>query len=162
MVEKVLTFKEARKEFLKNYFNDLLVLSLGNISLAAKKAQLHRRHIHRIITELDIDTESHRRELVKPAEYMKENIHQILEGTLSGFDESKIKRIYSNLDDISQIIAEHIGHHSYEDAVEVFEKEYLEKALKNNEYNVQRTAAAIDVGKRTLYRKMSKLNIAVA
>jgi len=154
-------FKEAKKDFLKNYFNDLLTLSLGNISLAAKKAQVHRRHLHRIINQLKIDPEEHKRELLKPKQYMKEYVSDIVEETLDDFEQTdKIKNIYSNLDDISQVIAEHIKNMSYEEALELFEKEYIEKALKENNYNVQKTAESISINERTLYRKINKLGIA--
>jgi DNA-binding NtrC family response regulator len=158
-------FKEAKKVFLKNYLNDLLVLSLGNISLAAKKANLHRRHLHRIIHELEIDPNTHRKELIKPTEYIKENIHDILEETLSNFtaEPQKIKTVYSNLEDISEVLAKNMEKIvSYEEALELFEKEFLGKALKENNYDVSKTAEVLDMNERTLYRKMSKLNIAIA
>ena len=155
-------FKQAKKDFLKNYLNDILTLSLGNISLAAKRAQLHRRHLHRIINNLDIDPSVHKKELLKPQEYLKENVHNIIEDTLSHFDEDdKIRQIYSNLDDISVVISKNIGPVSYDEALELFEKEYIEKALKDNNYNISETADAIDMNERTLYRKLSRLNIAV-
>ncbi|MEK6916155.1 MAG: helix-turn-helix domain-containing protein [Nanoarchaeota archaeon] len=153
-------FKEAKKEFMKNYFNDILVLSLGNISMAAKKAQLHRRHLHRMIIDLEIDSDSHRKELIKPSQYMKENISQIFDNSPAELDEEKMKNY--NLDDISQLIVEHISNISYEEVIDSFEKEYIETALKNNNYNVQKTASIVEMSERTLYRKINKLNIAVA
>lgn len=157
------SYKEARKKFLKNYLNDLLVLSLGNISAAAKKAHLHRRHLHRIINELEINPLMHRKDMVKPAEYMKENVHVILEETLSGFgkENEKLKEVYSNLEDISEALADSIEETlPYEEALDLFEKEFLGKALKDNNYNIQKTAENLDISERTLYRKISKLNLA--
>ncbi len=158
-------FKEAKKIFLKNYLNDLLVLSLGNISLAAKKANINRRHMHRIINELHLNPETHRKDLLKPSEYLKGNIQTILEDTLSGFDEKggNLSLVYSNMADITEIIAKDIEHAlSFSEAVELFEKEFLARALKDNEYNIERTADAIDMSERTLYRKISKFNLATA
>ena len=155
-------FKQAKKDFLKNYLNDILTLSLGNISLAAKRAQLHRRHLHRIIINLDIDPNVHKKELLKPQEYLRENVHNIIEDTLANFDDDdRIRQIYSNLDDISVIISKNMGPVSYDEALELFEKEYIEKALKENNYNISETADAIDMNERTLYRKLSRLNIVV-
>ena len=155
-------FKQAKKDFLKNYLNDILTLSLGNISLAAKRAQLHRRHLHRIINDLDIDPNVHKKELLKPQEYLRENVHNIIEDTLSHFDEDdRIRQIYSNLEDISVIISKNMCPVSYDEALELFEKEYIEKALKDNNYNISKTADAIDMNERTLYRKLSRLNIVV-
>ncbi len=155
-------FKQARKDFLKNYLNDILTLSLGNISLAAKRAQLHRRHLHRIINDLQINPNIHKKELVKPQEYLRENVHTIIEETLANFDDDKVREIYTNLDDISVVISKNIGPVSYDEALELFEKEYIEKALRENSYNISETADAIDMSERTLYRKISRLNIAVA
>ncbi|MFH2021213.1 MAG: helix-turn-helix domain-containing protein [archaeon] len=153
-------FKEAKKEFLKNYINDILTLSLGNISLAAKKANIHRRHFHRIIIELEVDPEFHKREMLKPDEYMKTYVQNILEETLASFrEESKNSKVYSNLDDISVVIAQNIDSLSYDDALEIFEKEYIQRALKDNGYDIHRTAQAIGMNERTLYRKINKLRI---
>ena len=157
------SFKEAKKDFIRNYLNDLLTLSLGNISLAAKKAQIHRRQLHRIISKLEIDPENHRKELIKPTQYMKENIYNILEETLEAFEQEKsIKNIYSDLEDISQIIAKNIDNISYEEALNLFEKEFIEKALTEYEFNIQKTADALEMSERTLYRKINKLNIIIS
>jgi DNA-binding NtrC family response regulator len=157
-------FKEARKIFLKKYLNDLLILSLGNVSLAAKKANINRRHMHRIINELEIDPESHRREMIKPAQYLKENVKDILEETLSTFSKNEsIKAVYSNIADISNVIAQDMNTTmEFDEALELFEKDFFTKALKYNKYDISKTAEAIDVSERTLYRKISKLNLAIA
>jgi DNA-binding NtrC family response regulator len=157
-------FKEARKIFLKNYLNDLLILSLGNVSLAAKKANINRRHLHRIINELEIDPESHRKEMIKPAQYLKENVKDILEETLSNFSkDDTVRAVYSNIGDISNIIAQNMDTAmQFDEALELFEKDFFTKALKYNKYDISKTAEAIDVSERTLYRKISKLNLAIA
>ena len=153
-------FKDAKVIFLKKYFHDLLTLSLGNISLAAKKAHLHRRHLHRLINELDIKPDEHRKEMIKPSLYMKENVYNILEESFDKIQQSKkIKDVYSNLDDISQILAQNIDNASYDDAMDFFEKEFITHALKENEFNIAKTAKALSMNERTLYRKINKLNI---
>jgi DNA-binding NtrC family response regulator len=157
------SFKEAKKIFLKNYLNDLLILSLGNVSLAAKKAHIHRRQFHRILNELEINPGLHRKELIKPVEYMRENIHTILEETLAGLNkDEKIKTIYSNLPDISEVISKNMEENfSYEEAIDLFEKEFISNALKENKYDISKTAENMDISERTLYRKISKFNIAI-
>jgi len=164
-VDMTKPFKMAKKDFLKVYFNDLLIFSLGNISQAAKRAGVNRRHLHRIINELDIDIDICRKELIKPSQYLKENIHDILEETLAAMakQEHKFRYIYSELDDISEIIANEWDISvTFDEAVDLFEKEFLGNALKQNNYDISKTAEAIDVSERTIYRKISKLNIAVA
>ena len=51
---------------------------------------------------------------------------------------------------------------SYDEAVELFEREFLGKVLRENNYNVAKAAEALDMSERTLYRKISKLNLAIA
>ena len=49
---------EARKNFEKNYITNLMVLSDGNISKAAKMAGKHRTEIYRLISRYNIDCSS--------------------------------------------------------------------------------------------------------
>jgi DNA-binding NtrC family response regulator len=157
-------FKQAKKSFLKSYLNDLLTLSLGNISMAARKANVNRRHLHRIMSELEINPEAHRKELLKPGQYLKDNIHNILEETLIDFkNDDKLRDVYSHLEHISETLAKDMDESmSYEEAVELFEKEFLGKALKENNYNIPKTAEMLDMNERTLYRKINKFNLAIA
>ena len=101
--------------------------------------------------------------MIKPSLYMKENVYNILEESFDKIEQSKkIKDVYSNLDDISQILAQHINNASYDDAMEFFEKEFIKNALKENEFNIIKTAKSMGMNERTLYRKINKLNITVA
>lgn len=153
-------FKEAKKDFIRAYLNDLLTLNLGNVTLAAKKANLHRRHFHRMLSEHELDPDIHRKELIKPSQYMKDNIHDILEDTLIGIQEQeKLENVYSSINDISQIIADTMQNIPYEKALEIFEKEFIEKILKKHNYDLKKAAKYLEVSERTLYRKLSKLGI---
>lgn len=153
-------FKEAKKDFIRNYLNDLLTLSLGNVSMVAKKANLNRRHLHRMLNNHELDPDIHRKELIKPSQYLKENIHNILEDTLTNIHEQEtLENVYSSINDISQIITDTMQNIPYEKALEIFEKEFIEKTLKKNNYDLKKTAKEIDISERTLYRKLAKLNI---
>ena len=157
-VDLSMNFKEAKKEFTKSYLHDILILNLGNISKAAKKANLNRRHFYRIINEFDVNPDVHRQEMIKPTEYLKSYIPEFQNPS-----ETKKEDISTQFDDITEAIAsEFMGSVAYEEALSAFEKEYIENALKEHDYNIHKTASAIDVSERTLYRKLSKLNIAVA
>ncbi len=157
------SFKEAKKDFIKNYLNDLLTLSLGNVSLAAKKANIHRRHFHRMLHEHELNPDIHRKELIKPSQYLKENLQNILEDSLIGINEDdKLQTVYSSLNDISQIITETMQNIPYEKALEIFEKEFIEKTLKKYNYDIAETANSLEISERTLYRKMTKLGIITA
>ena len=157
------SFKEAKKDFIKNYLNDLLTLSLGNVTLAAKKANLHRRHFHRMLHEHELNPKIHRKELIKPSQYMKENLQNILEDSLINInEEEKLQTVYSSLNDISQIITEIMRNIPYEKALEIFEKEFIEKTLKKYQYDLKKTAESLEVSERTLYRKLNKLGIVMS
>lgn len=139
-------FKEAKKNFLKRYVRDILAISLGNVSMAAKKANLDRRHFYRIITGCEINPQEQRKELLKPNEYMKETISEIFSN--------------DSIDDISKVIVESLNNITYDDALVLFEKMYIEESLKNNNYNLHETASKMDVSERTLQRKIGKYSIA--
>lgn len=50
---------------------------------------------------------------------------------------------------------------SLEDSVRRFEKDFILKALKENEYNKEKTAELLKVGLSTLYRKLKELDIKI-
>ena len=153
------TFKEAKKEFQRSYFNDVLTLSLGNITLAAKKSNLNRRHLHRIINDLELDPEVHKREMIKPIQYMKNNVYQILEDTVSKLPEKNMREACSQLEEISAVIAKNLQNYSYDEALELFEREFILYKLKEFNFDLKKTAKSMDMSERNLYRKLSKLNI---
>ena len=153
-------FKDAKKDFIKNYLNDLLVLNLGNVSAAAKRAKLNRRHFHRMINELSLDPDTHRRDLIKPSVYLKDNVQNLLDETLVDIQEKeKVANVYSSINDISQVIVETFQDIPYEEAIELFEKEFITKTLQKFEYDLKKSAKFLEISERTLYRKLEKLGI---
>lgn len=50
---------------------------------------------------------------------------------------------------------------SLEESVKKFERDYIIKALQNNEYNKEKTAEELNVGLSTLYRKLKELDIQI-
>ena len=50
---------------------------------------------------------------------------------------------------------------SLEESVQRFEKEFIIKALENNNYNKEKTAEILQVGLSTLYRKLKELDIKI-
>jgi transcriptional regulator with PAS, ATPase and Fis domain len=116
------------------------------------------------MSELDMNAEMHKKELLKPSQYLKENIQNILEETLSSFRrDEKAKDVYSNLEEISDLVAKDMEINlSFDRAVMLFDREFLGKVLKENNYNISKSAETLDISERTLYRKISKLNLAIA
>jgi len=153
------SYKLAKNEFLKRYFNDLLTLSLGNVSLAAKKAGIHRRHVHRFINELNINMLEFKEDMIKPAEFLKENIYSILENLLSTNNNVNYQRIYSNITQVTTKIAKDIGNYSYDEALIIFEREFIMASLRENNFDIVKTSKEIGMGIRTLYRKIGKLGL---
>lgn len=52
-----MSLKEAKKEFEKNYIIEILKVCGGNITLAAKKMEISRRHLTNKVLEYEIDVE---------------------------------------------------------------------------------------------------------
>lgn len=153
-------FRIAKKEFIKNYFIDLLTLNLGNVSRVAEAANLNRRHVHRLLNELDINPGIQRKEMLKPYYYLKENIQQIFENVPDQFKNASDQK---KIEDVSEIFANNTEDTlSYEEAMQIFEKEYIQKALEEHDFDILETADSIKLSERTLYRKINKLSIAVA
>ncbi len=56
------SYEEARSEFQKQYFTDLLRFSRGNVVMAARFARRDRSHVHKILRKYGIDPSQFRRE----------------------------------------------------------------------------------------------------
>ena len=142
----LMKFKDAKKALQRAYFSELLTLNLGNISKAAQQANLNRRHIHRICTELEIDVDKIRDTMIKPSYYMTESVQEIIEENVDNFKEeikpNKLVEIYTNLGEISKAVAQSIDTEipTYEEVIESFEKEYFEAIFKETENNIERAA----------------------
>lgn len=158
-------YKEAKREFVRQYLNDMLVLSFGNISKTAELANINRRHMHRLVNELHLNPDNSRKENMNPIVYLKEYISQISDDT----DNEMTDLISEKLDlqshineDITSIFLQNSGLSTYEEALYIFEREYINKLLEENDFDIQKTASVLGISERTLYRKINKLNIAVA
>jgi len=139
-------FREAKKDFLRKYLKDLIAVSLGNVSMAARRANLDRKHFYRIINDFELDLEEPRKEMLKPLEYMKESMHEHLP--------------LEDLEGISKLVVESIEARSYSDVLELFERRYIAESLRSNGFDVQKTAHATELSERTLMRKIDKYSIA--
>jgi DNA-binding NtrC family response regulator len=137
--------KDAKRQFQKRFIKDLLIMSLGNVSLAAKRASIDRKHLYRLMNDLDLDPEAPRKDLVKPYEYVKEGIQNLVE---------------EDVDGISAIICQHLSNISYDDAFRIFEKELIIKVLKEREYDLPKSASFLRISQKTLQRKIQKYSIA--
>ena len=67
------------------------------------------------------------------------------------------------IENLSDYIKENISTYGFpvslKDAVKNFEREHIISVIKNNGYNKEETAKALEIGLSSLYRKMEELNI---
>jgi len=59
----------------------------------------------------------------------------------------------------NDIIVNHFTSGSLDDSVKSFERDYIVRALENNDFDKEKTADVLKVGLSTLYRKMKELDI---
>lgn len=77
------------------------------------------------------------------------------------------KNEFITVDDLPQSIVPSKGLFNFtytgslEESVKRFERDYIIKALQNNEYNKEKTAEDLNVGLSTLYRKLKELDIQI-
>jgi len=158
-------FKAAKKLFKKQFLVRMLQTNFGNISAVAEKAGLDRRSVHRAVNELNIGIKGIRREMIKADYFRKEAVEGILKSTLESYKTvirpGKLEDMYKNVDQLSAEIVKELPtiEMNWDEAETMFEKQYFEKALKENKGNVSKTARKIGLRYETLHRKLKKLGL---
>ncbi len=164
-INSSLSFKVAKKMFKKQFLSKLIKAHYGNISLVAKITGLNRRSIHRAVKELGIKIHKLRKEMLTPKYFKKETVDSILRHTLDNYKTilhpTKLQKMYENVETVTEDIITHLPElqMTWKQAEKEFEKEYLKKVLKNNNFNLTKTAKKIKLRYETLLRKMKKLEI---
>ncbi len=164
-IDTSVRFKRAKKLFKKTYLITLLERHLGNVSKVAEVAGIDRRSIHRMLISMKINPEKFRKAISKP-EYMKEEaVKDIIEDTLDNYKQvinpERLKKMYKHVPDISKDIAKELPSAplTFKEAEREFEKHFVLKALKQNKFNITKTAKKIGLRFETLHRKMKALGI---
>lgn len=154
-------FKDAKKEFKRQFLINLLQSNYGNVSKVAEIAGLDRRSIHRLIKSFNINIDDLRKGPYYFTKDQKENyVYSVVEETLSKYELTKDKRDNLAKDDIRDIsVALPDVNLSYEDAMKEFEIQFLSRVLKENDFNANTTAKQIGVARETLSRKINELHI---
>ncbi|MBT3406473.1 hypothetical protein HN419_04865 [Candidatus Woesearchaeota archaeon] len=158
-------FKTSKKLFKKEYLRRLLQTNLGNISLAAKVADIDRRSIHRLINETGIEVGRIREEMIRPYEIKREAVNHMIENALDQYrtiiHPDKLKEMYRGVSEVSEDILEDlpVNQLTMKEAEEEFEKAYLRKALEDARGSVTKAARKIGLRYETLHRKAKKLGI---
>lgn len=164
-IDTRMSFKKAKKLFKKVYLISLLQKHLGNVSKVAEVAGIDRRSIHRMLISMKIKPEKFRKAISKP-EYMKEEaVKDIIEDTLNEYKQiinpERLKKMYKHVPDITKDIIKELPKVplTLKEAEREFEKQFVLKALKENKFNITKTAKKIGLRFETLHRKMKVLGI---
>jgi len=164
-IDTSLKFKEAKKKFKQQFLSKLLRVTYGNISEVAKRARVDRRSIHRIVKESGIDVAKIREEMMKPYQVKQKAVGGVIEDVLEHYKTvihpDRIAKVYKQVDTVSKDILDELPEKevSLKEAEEEFEREYLRKALGENDHSVTKTARAIGIRYETLTRKMKSLGL---
>ena len=156
------SFKRSKSIFIKKYLLDILALSLGNVKRASLIADIDRRHMHRLLKEHHINPQSNREDPLKFSNYLNNNFKNIIDEKIEemNISQKRLENIYSSLHDLSLMIANnHDNPASFKEAIDIFEKNFIEKALLDNQYDLSETAKSLKISERTLYRKLKDLDI---
>ena len=158
-----LNYKHAKNEFTKRYFARLLRKHNGNITLAAKEANVHRRTIHRIIQKYKIDLLELRSHTNK--EYTSK-VESVIESYLKNneyrLNDDKLYVLYKNIPSLTKEIIDQIyfdTSFTFAKAKKEFERRFIFKTLEKNNNNVLKTSRDLGIRPETIHRKIKKLKI---
>lgn len=158
-------YKQAKKQFKKHYLRKLLQIHYGNISEVAKQVGVDRRSIHRIVRETKLEVDVIRKEMAKAYEIRQHTIGHIIEDVLANYKRVihplKLSEAYRNVNMVSKTILENLPEEPMplKQAEDEFEREYLQKALQENNFNVAIAAKKIGLRYETLHRKCKALGL---
>ena len=159
------SFSKAKKFFKKEFFKKEIKLHQGNISELSKFLGIDRRSIHRAIKELNIDVDKLRGDIKSKEEYKQDTVDKAIRSTLDQYKEiiqpQKMEKMYQEVSSLSRNIAKFLPLEelSWKDAEREFERQFFTQTLKDNDWNVAKTAKKIEIRTETLHRKIKKLGI---
>jgi len=164
-IDTKLKFKEAKKLFKQQFLRRLLRVTYGNISEVAKRANVDRRSIHRIVKDAGIDVNRIREDMMKPYTVKQKAVCGVVEDVLEHYKTvihpQRMAQVYQQVDNVSKDILEELPEKTItlKQAEEEFEKEYLRKALSENSGNMSACAKKIGLRYETLLRKLKVLGL---
>ena len=164
-IDTSLKFKVAKTRFKQQFLARLLRTCYGNISEVAKRASVDRRSIHRIVKDAGINVAKIREEMIKPYQIRQKAVEGIIEKVLENYKTiihpEKMAEVYRKVDSVSKEIVDELPetHISLKDAEEEFEKEFIKKALMENNGNLTLTSRKIGIRYETLLRKAKALGL---
>lgn len=164
-IDTSIPYKQAKKQFKKHYLRKLLQIKYGNISEVAKQVGIDRRSVHRIVRETKLDVGTIRKEMAKAYEIKQHAVGHIIEDVLANYKQIihpiKLSEAYRNVDAVSKVILDNLPEEPMplKQAETEFEKEYIQKALQENDGNASLAAKKIGLRYETLHRKCKALGL---
>ncbi len=165
-IDTQVKFKEAKKRFKEAYLKKLLLVTYGNVSEVARIADVNRRSVYRLVKKGKIDISKIRNDMVKAYVVKQSAINSIIEAVLDDYQKvihpGVLQKAYRNVPDLSREIIENLPEEplTLKEAEEIFERDYLLKALEENDSNVVQAARKVGLRHETLWRKIKKLGLA--
>jgi len=165
-VDASLTYKNAKNLFKKQYFTKLLQVNYGNISKVAEASGLDRRSVHRFITELKINVDKIRQDMIRAQQYKKEAVDIVLRSSLESYKKiihpEKMEAMYARVPSLSEEIAQELPFIpiTWDEAERLFEKDYFARLLEENKgLEMSKLAKKIKLRYETLHRKLKSLEL---
>ncbi len=164
-IDTSIPFKQAKRQFKRHYLKKLLQIHYGNISEVAKQVHLDRRSIHRIVKETKLDVGTIRREMVRAYEIKQDTVGHIIEDVLANYRQVshplKLGEAYRNVEAVSKTLLDSLPEEPMplKEAEDAFEREYLQRALQENGFNITLSAKKIGLRYETLHRKCKALRL---
>ncbi len=158
-------FKKAKDNFKKMFLTKLLQTHLCNVSKVADLAGIDRRSIHRLIKGLKIGISKIRKNLLSKEYAQEEAVKGVVESAIDEYKQAinpeRLKKIYAAVPEISKDLIKELPKSppTLKEAEEEFEKKFIMKALKENKFNISKTARKIKLRYETLHRKMKSLGL---
>ena len=160
-----LSFKAAKKLFKKEFITRMLYAHFGNVAEVARITGLDRRSIHRAIKIFRIKVGKIRKQMERIIYTRREAVDSILKKTFDQYKSiirpSKLENMYRNVEKLSENIIRELPavDMAWKKAEIEFEKEFIKKVLKENKFNITKTAKKIKLRYETLHRKIKKLGL---
>lgn len=158
-------FKTAKKNFKKQFLTYFIEKHGCNISEVSKFIGLDRRSIHRSIQEFRIDVIDLKKNKVQSSHYKELAVSDAVKDVLGAYKTiihpEKLQKMYEYAPILSSEIAKEMPDidSTWKEAEENFEREYLKKALTENNFDLGLTSKKIKLRYETLIRKIHKLGI---
>ena len=164
-VDPHVPYKQAKKQFRKEYIRKLLRINYGNISEVARQANVDRRSIHRLIKETGVDVGKIRHDMERSYDVQTQSVSSVISSVLDSYKSvlhpTKLSEAYRNVPVLSKAIIDQLPEQPLplDTAEEEFEQEYLRRALALHG-TVPITAKKIGIRYETLHRKCKKFGLA--